>query len=99
MKNINTLVHSTIATIWYIVAVTIVAELSKPFKDFITGLTNHHWVTKSISALVLFIIFYAIFSNINESPNVKRGISAVIWSAILGGLVIFLFFVWHFINE
>lgn len=96
MKNITALVHSATAAIWYIVAVTIAGELSEVFKNFLKGLTDHHWVTKSISALVLFIIFYAIFSRINESPNIKKGISAVIWSAVLGTILIFGFFTLHF---
>ena len=97
--NIKSLTQSTTWTIILITILTIWSELSKPFKGFLTNFSGHHWVTKGIFSLVFFIILYFILSKIYEdSLDVKKETYYVVGATILGGLIIFIFFVEHFFS-
>ncbi|MEK6916520.1 MAG: hypothetical protein AABW92_02135 [Nanoarchaeota archaeon] len=88
---------STSSTIVLIAVLTIWSELSTPFKIWLTGIAGHHWVTKGVFSLVFFVITYFVFSKFSED-NVKKETSCVVVSAILSGLAIFLFYIWHFFS-
>lgn len=96
--NSKALVWSTILVIWLIVAMTLAAELSAPFKAFIAQVGGHHWTGKSVVSLVAFILLYFLFSKAKESDTVLKSVWYVVWSVVLGGLVIFSFFLWHFVS-
>jgi hypothetical protein len=98
--NINTtsLSRATSITIWFIVAITIWSELSKPFKTFLADLTGHHWVTKGVVSLVLFVLLYFVMIKVKESKSPEHGIYAAIANAVIGGLVIFVYYIIHFIG-
>jgi len=98
MPNSKALVRATVGVIWLVVVMTIAAELSEPFKALLAGTFTHHWIGKSVISVVAFVVFYAIFSRARESDNVSRGAWQVVWSVVLGGLIIFSFFLWHFIS-
>lgn len=88
---------ATSATIWLIAVLTIWSELSKPLKDFLAGISGHHWVTKGIASAVFFVLFYFILAKfLKETDDVKKEVSYALWSAILGGLAILTFYLWHF---
>lgn len=88
---------STLITVWFIVVITLLSEVSSPFKDFLTGVTGHHWVTKGVFSLVLFVLLYLLLVKIvKESDDGVSWIYYTIASVIVGGLIIFGFFVWHF---
>ena len=88
--------RATSITLWFIVVITIVSELSKPFKNVLAGVTGHHWVTKGVLSLALFtlIVLLSRSTSFHASKEVKH----VVLSAILGGITILLFYVWHFIG-
>ena len=97
--NIKSLNYSTILTICLIVMLTILGELSKSFKTFLTSITGHHWVTKGVVSLIFFVIIYFLISK-TVKDNVDS-INETIYTAtavILGGLIIFGFYVWHFVS-
>ena len=97
--NVKALSRSVIATITLITILTIWGELSKQFKTVLASITGHHWVTKGVVSLVFFVAIYFIFSRLyKDSLNTKKEIYSVIWSTILGGLIIFLFYVGHFFS-
>lgn len=96
--NTTALSISTTIVIWLIVAMTIIAELSESFKLFIARIGGHHWVGKSITAIIIFVVLYLIFIKAKESDNVLKSALWVVGSMVLGGLIIFSFFLWHFIN-
>ena len=88
---------TTSATIWLIVVITLSAELSSPLKNFLTNLTGHHWVTKGVATASFFVLLYLIIARFTEeASNIKKETVYVLWSSILGGLVIFIFYLWHF---
>lgn len=96
--NITSLSISATVVIWLIVVMTILSELSEPFKLAIAQLGGHHWVGKGVTAVVVFIIVYLVFYKIKESNNVFKNTLWVAASTILGGLIIFGFYLQHFIS-
>lgn len=95
--NTKALGISTIVSVWFVVAITIIGELVKPFKDFLASLTGHHWVTKGIGALVVYVLLYALFARIVQDSDNTKPIYGAALSAVVGGLVLFLFFALHFL--
>ena len=91
---------ATITATIFIVVATIVSELSKNFKDFLADLTGHHWVTKGVIALGIFIIIWLLSSlGLNdESRNVKVWSMTTVAFAIAGILAIFIFYAIHFLT-
>ena len=98
IPNSKALVRATIGVVWLVVAMTIAAELSALFKSLLAETFTHHWIGKSIISVIAFVLFYTLFSRARESDDASRGAWAVAWSVVLGGLTIFLFYLWHFIN-
>ncbi len=99
--NISTksLTISTILTFLLIIAFTIWGELSQPFKTLLQSATGHHWVTKSLAAVVVFILSYFIFSRAaKEEKNLAVELYILGFTALLGALAIFFFYVWHFLS-
>lgn len=96
--NIKAMSISTVLTIILIVIMTIASELSKPFKDFLAGLFSHHWVAKSIIAIIFFIVVYFILSKTKEEKDTYKQTKLVFITTILGGAAIFIFYLWHFFS-
>ena len=95
----KSLTRSTIGTIWLIVIVTIWGELSTPFKTFLANITGHHWVTKGVFSLVFFVLLYLLSSTASkDAMDIMKETYYILVSVILGGLIIFLFYVWHFFS-
>lgn len=98
MKHSVVLAYSATITVWFIVAITVFAELSKSFKALLTATTGHHWVTKSVLSVILFLLLYGVISK--SAADSKKSVSnvyMVVVSAATGGLIIFGFFLWHFL--
>jgi len=72
--NIKSLAWSTLLTIIFSTGITLLGELSKPFKDLLTSLSGHHWVTKSIAILIFFAIMYFLLRNLKEEKDLKKTI-------------------------
>ena len=96
--NGTALIRSTIGVIWLIVGMTLLSEVSEPFKLFLVQVGGHHWIGKSIIATVAFIVLYLLFIKSRESKSILGEVLFVVGSVVLGGSIIFLFFVWHFVN-
>ena len=54
---INATVLSAIITIIYITTITVAADLYPPLKEFLANVFSHHWIGKSITAILIFAIF------------------------------------------
>jgi len=97
--NIKSLNYSTILTICLIVVLTILGELSEFFKTFLTSITGHHWVTKGVFSLIFFVIIYFLTSKIvKDGDDLTRQIIYTIIATILGAIIIFEFYLWHFVS-
>lgn len=82
----------------FVTAVTIAAELNTPLKDWLKELSGHHWTSKSILSIALYIItlllVYAILQDVS-SRKVRNAVSFATWSAFAGSILIFAFFTGH----
>ena len=96
--NGTALLRSTVAVIWLIVGMTLLTEVSPAFKAFLVQLAGHHWIGKSVVAAAALVVFYVLFGRSKRSNGVLGGVLLVIGSVVLGGSVIFAFFLWHFVN-
>lgn len=96
--NAKSLIRSATSVIWLIVAMTLLAELSAPFKSFLAQIAGHHWVGKSIIAAIAFCILYFLFRKSDESRGIWGSVLLALASVIAGGLIIFSFFLWHFVK-
>tara|TARA_Y100000310_G_scaffold317372_1_gene370195 strand:- start:2996 stop:3310 length:315 start_codon:yes stop_codon:yes gene_type:complete len=102
-KNIHTLslLRSSVGTIAFIVLITLWSELSGQFKGFLADITGHHWVTKGVASLLFFAVLYIILSKISrdstEPKDIQKGVYYVIASVVVGGIIIFAFYIWHFL--
>ena len=97
MKNIRALSISTILTSILIVIFTVYSELNEKFKDSLKSLFGHHWVSKGVISLIFFFLAYFLLNKyVKDKKNIKEQTTWVIIVAILGTLVIFLFYVYEF---
>lgn len=82
--------------IWFVVVATIAAERYAPVKEFLAGLTGHHWTAKGIIALVLFFVTAVVFSKKEDPDDLTGLVVGVIISALAGAFAIFAFYMLHF---
>jgi len=96
---LRALFHAGIASMLLTAALTVWGELSAGFKTLLTGVTGHHWVTKGVISLVVLAGVYALLSLVyDERFNAEKETRNVLLSAVLAGIVISGFFVWHFLS-
>lgn len=96
--NSTALMGSVVGVVWLIVAMTLLSEVSEPFKLFLAQFAGHHWIGKSIIATAAFVVFYLLLQKSEESKSILRGTLFVVGSILCGGSIIFLFFLQHFMR-
>ncbi len=96
MKGLKGVYYATIVTIISVTIMTIAAELSTRFKDFLTNTFWHHWIGKGIIALAVFFLIRLLYKG--EGEDISRLTKTTIATTIISGLVIFLFYVFHFLS-
>jgi hypothetical protein len=77
-------------------AVIIVADLFAPLKNFLAGLTGHHWTAKGVLGVIFFIVFTLIFNVTGKDDDVHKNTNRVIGSTILGVAALAVFYVVHY---
>ena len=87
---------ATIVTIILITVMTILSEISKSFKTLLADTFWHHWIGKGIIALVVFFLIALLFED--KERDIYKITKLTVSIGIIGGLVIFLFYVFHFFN-
>lgn len=89
---------SATLTVIFVTIITIVAELTPSFKEFLKNLSGHHWTSKSILSLVFYIaamiLLYFVFRNI-DARKVSTHIALATWTTVLGILALLLFYTAH----
>ena len=95
--NTTALARATSGVTWLVVILTLWADLSVPFKAFLAGLAGHHWGAKSLIATTAFVLFYFLFRKARESESPLGNVVFAVASVILGSLIIFSFYLWHFL--
>jgi len=96
--SIKSLSYGCHAVFWSVAILTVTAERSLAVKNFLAGLTGHHWISKSIIALVLFFAVSFVFAGSKEPENIAGPVKAVMASAMAAALVIFVFYTLHYLG-
>ena len=96
--NTNAVAKSTLIVIWLITVTTIVSEVSESFNNMLIAFGGHHWVAKGIISVLAFFVLYAIFQKNTSQELVAKNVRYVVWSVVLAGFIIFLFFLFHFLK-
>jgi len=92
---INATVLSAIITIIYITAITVAADLYPPLKEFLANVFSHHWIGKSITAILIFAIFTGLFLVLKPKTKPSFLLNLLTAVSILATLVILTFFTWE----
>lgn len=97
--NTNAVAKSALGVIWLIAVITIISEVSTSFSNVLVAFAGHHWVAKGIISVLVFFMLYAIFQKNTSQESVSKNVRYVVVSVVLAGFVIFLFFLFHFLNS
>lgn len=99
LKSIYASAYSASVTIFIVTGVTVGAELFLPFKNWLAGISGHHWLTKSYMSLAVFVIFYALFflekRTVSEHET-RKALVVLQTLAIFGFIAILGFFIYEF---
>jgi hypothetical protein len=90
---------AAISSIAFTVAITIAAEQSAPLKNQLKAISGHHWTTKSIiSILVYLTVMFLIYAmSMNPTPRrLNRILYSVSASALIGYVVLLVFYLTHY---
>ena len=103
MNNLKLIWSSALAAIITGIAVAVItiwADLYAPLKDILKTLTGHHWITKSLGSIILYLVLWGVLSASAGEKNGEQGKRAL-WLlfifTILSALAIFAFYVWHYL--
>lgn len=86
-------------TVIALVVVTIWAELSESFKEFLKSLTGHHWLTKSWLVAILFLlVFWLALLAVKDPAPAKTRFSLVLLElvTVLGVLSLLGFYAYKY---
>ncbi len=78
-------------TVLFNAALTVVKELTPPLLDLMKSL-GHHWVTQGVLNLVIFFVLATVLARSGRQMDGGRLGQWIAGSTILGGLVIFAFY-------
>ncbi|MEK7184478.1 MAG: hypothetical protein AAB701_03105 [Patescibacteria group bacterium] len=93
--------HAASVSILLTVALTIGSELSPALKTWLTGLTGHHWTSKSIISVVVYgIVFAALQSMMGERSAItaKQSIQILVRVTCLSLVLVIGFFVGEYFH-
>lgn len=103
LRFINSFVLSGIATVIFIAALTIAAELFAPLKDWLKNTFSHHWVGKSILSIMVLLIGSIAFQycpskfcRIDNLSTFGRNLRILSWISAIAAIAIFGFFVFEY---
>ena len=87
------------ASVVFVVLVTIYGEFAAPFKNWLAALSGHHWTTKSILSVLIYLlaagIIYAVRKEV-APEEAKRSLGYLFWAVIAGALALLGFFTAHY---
>lgn len=95
LKAFSTAIH---VVIWFVVVATIAAEVLPVFKEFLANTFGHHWIAKSDIAVILFVVVALLMSRSKDPEDVSILIRGVLISTLVGIVVIFAFYLAHFMG-
>ncbi len=97
MKIVQASVAGAIVAVVFMTVITIIADLQAPLKDGLKTAFTHHWIGKGVlGAMVFMIVWLSLVGRGSEDPErLRKGLTTLSWSAILGALVLLAFFLYE----
>lgn len=98
LKLIFASASAAILSIAFSVTITIWAEFSAPLKDWLKNFSGHHWTSKSIFSLLLYVATALAIYCLPQTPDdvrLKKTLGWLLALAALGAIIITLFFAGH----
>lgn len=96
---VNAFTVGAIATVVFIVVVTIVGELWSPLKTLLKEAHHHHWVGKGVWSVITFVVvgigYFLIVRNSSETTTNKL-LKRLALTLVLGTLILLAFFSYKF---
>lgn len=86
----NSATAATIYTIIYIMAITIISSAYSMY-DYLASILWHHWIFKSITSLMIWILI-VIYPVKTDYSNHKK----ILWTIVLSFFAIQIFFIAHY---
>ncbi|MFA5854185.1 MAG: hypothetical protein WC866_03795 [Patescibacteria group bacterium] len=84
----------------FVVAITIAAEMSAPLKTALASMTGHHWVTKSVASVLIYMLLFAFFAR-SATPvradQAARSVHLLVATSFAGAAALTGYFLWHFL--
>jgi hypothetical protein len=102
MKNkIAAAAWSASITMIVMVAVIITGEYVASFNAFLASLTGHHWVTKSVFEVVLFVVLFVVFAFMmkKDKKAPMKGVMPTFIVGLASIAVLVVFYVLHFMGK
>ena len=89
---------AAIITIVFVVVITIWGEFSVPLKNWLANFSGHHWTSKSIFSVLLYVVATIVFYLLPQTAvedRLKRTLNYLLAFTALGVVIITLFFAGH----
>jgi len=90
--------YAILVSVWLTVLLTIASEISAPLKSGLVILTGHHWTSKGVVLVLAFFLTYFLLRKKEDASDIARSVRLIIASVVIGGLMIFGFFLYDFIG-
>ncbi|MEK7629490.1 MAG: hypothetical protein AAB394_03090 [Patescibacteria group bacterium] len=91
--------YAAIIAIIFVVVITVGAELSAPLKDWLKDFFGHHWTSKSIFSVLLYVIATIVLylsHHKYSDDRLKKTLGFLFISTVLGTVILTLFFMGHY---
>ena len=90
--------YAAIITIVFVGGITIWAELAAPLKDWLKNFSGHHWTSKSIFSVLLYVaLAMAVYVSpyARDDNRLKGTLDVLLASTAFGVVVLTLFYAGH----
>lgn len=97
-KKSQAVVIAAIVTVLFIAVVTVAADLIPALKAWLASAFTHHWIGKGVLASAIFVLVFfllAVGGRSGSDESLTAQIKVLNFFAILGSLVILVFFLWE----
>lgn len=102
LKLIIASAYAALVSVLFVVIITIISELVPSLKDWLKNLFGHHWVSKSILSVLLYLIvakiLYFSVCNNNNGQRVRKSLKLLLIFVVLGVVAISLFYIGHYFH-
>lgn len=83
MKESETSIASAAITIFFTGCIIIAHDISKDLRQSLASLTGHHWISVSLIAIVLFVLFSGLLMGSKSARKTLRADDIGLWSTTL----------------